>query len=58
MLPKGAIGRDIRLHLKAVKGATHDHTAQKPIDITSEISVKPKNSMGAKKLAELKAAKQ
>lgn len=44
MLPKGAIGRKIRLHLKVFKGATHDHTAQKPIDITKEIDVKPSKS--------------
>ncbi|PNW81880.1 hypothetical protein CHLRE_06g264350v5 [Chlamydomonas reinhardtii] len=54
MLPKGALGRDIKLHLKVYKGTKHDHEAQQPQDITKEISIKPKNGPGA---AVLKAAK-
>lgn len=53
MLPKGALGRDIRLHLKVFKGPAHTHEAQQPVDITTEISVKPKNSVGAKLREEL-----
>lgn len=57
MLPKGRLGRDIRLHLKVVKGDKHTHEAQLPTDITSEISIKPKNGPGAQLLAAKKAAK-
>ena len=57
MLPKGALGRDIRLHLKVFKGPAHTHEAQQPVDITSEISVKPKNSVGAKLREELLSKK-
>lgn len=42
MLPKGRLGRDIRLHLKVYKGSEHPHVAQQPQDITSHISQKPK----------------
>ncbi|GFR51033.1 hypothetical protein Agub_g13361 [Astrephomene gubernaculifera] len=56
MLPKGALGRNIRLHLKVFRGAKHDHEAQKPQDITKEISLKPKNGPGAQVLAAKKAA--
>lgn len=48
MLPKGRLGRDIRLHLKVYKGAEHPHVAQQPVDITKNISVKPKEVEGAK----------
>lgn len=37
MLPKGRLGRHIRLHLKVYKGDKHPHTAQQPVDITSNI---------------------
>ncbi len=37
MLPKGRLGRNIRLHLKVYKGDKHPHTAQQPVDITSDI---------------------
>lgn len=43
MLPKGRLGRDIRLHLKVYKGTEHPHDAQQPINITSHISKKPKD---------------
>lgn len=56
MLPKGRLGRDIRLHLKVYKGAKHDHEAQQPQDITKEISIKPKNGPGAQLLAAKKAS--
>lgn len=42
MLPKGRLGRNIRLHLKVYKGAAHPHEAQQPTDITNAISAKPK----------------
>lgn len=41
MLPKGPLGRRIRLHLKVYKGSEHPHAAQQPVDVTSEISGKP-----------------
>lgn len=41
MLPKGALGRNIRLHLKVFKGTAHTHEAQQPQDITSEWSGRP-----------------
>ncbi|KXZ47220.1 hypothetical protein GPECTOR_37g226 [Gonium pectorale] len=56
MLPKGALGRNIRLHLKVYKGTAHEHAAQKPEDITKHISLKPKNGPGAAVLAAKKAA--
>lgn len=56
MLPKGSLGRDIRLHLKVYKGTAHPHEAQQPVDITKEISIKPKNGPGKELLAA--AAKQ
>jgi large subunit ribosomal protein L13 len=51
MLPKGSLGRDIRLHLKVYKGAAHLHEAQQPVDITKEISLKPKLGPGKDVLA-------
>ncbi len=51
MLPKGRLGRDIRMHLKVFKGPNHPHGAQQPADITSEIDLKPKNGPGAALLA-------
>lgn len=54
MLPKGRLGRDIRMHLKVYKGTKHDHEAQQPQDITKEISIKPKNGPGAQLLASKK----
>lgn len=56
MLPKGRLGRDIKLHLKVYKGTAHDHVAQAPIDITKEISIKPMAGPGAAVLAAKKAA--
>ncbi|GLI63017.1 hypothetical protein VaNZ11_005877 [Volvox africanus] len=56
MLPKGALGRDIRMHLKVYKGTKHDHEAQQPQDITTEISIKPREGPGAQLLAAKKAA--
>lgn len=56
MLPKGRLGRDIRLHLKVFKGAKHDHQAQQPVDITKEIDIKPKDGPGKALLASSKAA--
>lgn len=44
MLPKGRLGRDIRLHLKVFKGTKHEHTAQQPVNITHEINTRPKTS--------------
>lgn len=41
MLPKGPLGRKIRLHLKVYKGSEHPHTAQQPQDITARIDAKP-----------------
>ncbi len=41
MLPKGRLGRDIKLHLKVYKGTGHPHEAQQPTDITNRISAKP-----------------
>ena len=45
MLPKGSLGRDIRLHLKVFKGTAHPHEAQKPTDITALISAKPSKEL-------------
>lgn len=39
MLPKGRLGRRIRLNMKVYKGSAHPHEAQQPIDITDKISV-------------------
>ncbi|KAJ9505098.1 hypothetical protein QJQ45_019780 [Haematococcus lacustris] len=58
MLPKGRLGKHIRLHLKAFKGPTHPHQAQQPTDITAQINIKPKKSPGAVLLASLRAAKE
>lgn len=58
MLPKGRLGRDIRLHLKVFKGASHPHGAQQPTDITNLVDIKPKEGPGAALLASLKAKKQ
>eukprot|EP01025_Chloroclados_australasicus_P025335 TRINITY_DN2531_c1_g2_i5.p1 TRINITY_DN2531_c1_g2~~TRINITY_DN2531_c1_g2_i5.p1 ORF type:complete len:241 (-),score=22.48 TRINITY_DN2531_c1_g2_i5:192-914(-) len=38
MLPKGRLGRKIRLNLKVYKGPEHPHEAQTPIDITEKIN--------------------
>uniref|UniRef100_A0A7S0RLA4 Uncharacterized protein n=1 Tax=Chlamydomonas leiostraca TaxID=1034604 RepID=A0A7S0RLA4_9CHLO len=54
MLPKGRLGRDIRLHLKVFKGPSHDHAAQQPVDITAQIDAKPKEGPGAALRASLK----
>lgn len=51
MLPKGRLGRDIRLHLKVYKGAEHPHEAQQPADITREISARPADGPGKEVLA-------
>jgi len=56
MLPKGSLGRDIRLHLKVYKGTAHPHEAQQPVDITREISLKPKLGPGKEVLAAAKKA--
>jgi large subunit ribosomal protein L13 len=47
MLPKGRLGRKIRLHLKVYKGDKHPHAAQQPIDITPNI-VSKRRSLPAK----------
>lgn len=47
MLPKGRLGRKIRLHLKVYKGDKHPHAAQQPTDITSNI-VSKRRSLPAK----------
>jgi large subunit ribosomal protein L13 len=57
MLPKGRLGRDIRLHLKAFKGTNHPHVAQQPIDVTHEISMRPCNGPGKALLEAAKAAR-
>lgn len=57
MLPKDAMGRSLRLHLKAVKGSKHPHEAQQPVDITKEIDIRPKAGPGAQLLAQMKAQK-
>ena len=54
MLPKGRLGRDIKLHLKVYKGASHNHEAQQPTDITAQISQKPSKGPGAALLASKK----
>lgn len=41
MLPKGRIGSALFAQLKVYKGAAHPHTAQRPVDITAQISKKP-----------------
>jgi large subunit ribosomal protein L13 len=41
MLPNGRLGNSLYTHLKVYKGASHPHTAQKPVDITHNISKKP-----------------
>lgn len=51
MLPKGRLGRDIRLHLKVYKGTAHPHEAQQPLDITAEINARPCEGAGAALLA-------
>lgn len=38
MLPKGRLGRSIRIHLRVFKGPKHGHDAQQPLDITKEIN--------------------
>ncbi len=54
MLPKGGLGRKIRLHLKVFKGPSHSHEAQQPMDITHLIShFKPQDAAGAKLLEEM-----
>lgn len=55
MLPKGRLGRDIRIHLKAFRGSAHPHAAQQPKDITALVNVKPKELPGAKVLAAKRA---
>jgi large subunit ribosomal protein L13 len=47
MLPKGRLGRKIRLHLKVYKGDKHPHSAQQPTDITANIVSKRRNSSAA-----------
>ncbi|PNH00988.1 hypothetical protein TSOC_013147 [Tetrabaena socialis] len=56
MLPKGRLGADIKLHLRVYKGGKHEHEAQRPTDITREISLKPKNGPGKELLAAKKLA--
>jgi large subunit ribosomal protein L13 len=53
MLPKGALGRDIRLHCKVYAGAKHPHEAQQPKDITKEMSREYRREQGKALLAEL-----
>eukprot|EP00959_Pyramimonas_sp_CCMP1952_P147121 3079216-Pyramimonas_sp.AAC.1 len=40
MLPKGALGRTLFTHMKVYKGSEHPHSAQEPVDITSQIDRK------------------
>jgi large subunit ribosomal protein L13 len=40
MLPKGALGRTLFTHLKVFKGSDHPHSAQMPVDITSQVGKK------------------
>lgn len=40
MLPKGRLGNQLFTHLKVYKGPNHPHEAQRPENITSQISVK------------------
>jgi len=40
MLPKGPLGRTLFTHLKVYKGSEHPHSAQSPVDITSQINKK------------------
>lgn len=40
MLPKGRLGNRLFTHLKVYKGTSHPHEAQRPQDITSQISIK------------------
>mmetsp|Transcript_7807 Transcript_7807/g.14777 ORF Transcript_7807/g.14777 Transcript_7807/m.14777 type:complete len:227 (-) Transcript_7807:222-902(-) len=37
MLPKGRLGRTLFTHLKVFEGAEHPHSAQQPVDITTQI---------------------
>lgn len=55
MLPKGRLGRDIRLHLKAFRGTVHPHAAQQPTDITAQVDCKPRETPGALILAAARA---
>lgn len=41
MLPKGRLGHGLFARLKVYAGADHPHTAQRPTDITGNISKKP-----------------
>lgn len=43
--------------MQVVKGDKHTFEAQTPVDITNEISIKPKNGAGAAVLAAKRAAK-
>lgn len=38
MLPKGRLGRTLFTHLKVIPGTEHPHSAQQPVDITSQIN--------------------
>lgn len=38
MLPKGRLGRRIKLNMKVFAGADHPHDAQQPVDITDRIN--------------------
>jgi len=46
MLPKGRLGSALFSHLKVYKGTIHPHEAQRPVDITSQISKKPAEIAG------------
>lgn len=45
MLPKGRLGNSLFTHLKVYKGASHPHQAQRPADITAQISIKPSEAV-------------
>ena len=40
MLPKGRLGRRIKLNMSVFKGTDHPHEAQKPVDITDKINTR------------------
>ena len=45
MLPKGRLGNALFTHLKVFAGTSHPHAAQKPIDITVNVSKKPSEAV-------------
>lgn len=45
MLPSGRIGNTLFNQLKVVKGPSHPHSAQGPVDITYKINQKPQDAL-------------